>query len=740
MDRWGVPHITARSIEDAFIGQGYTAATLRLWQMDLGRRRGLGQLAAVMGPAFVPFDHAARQVLYRGDVAADWKLYDPRVPKIAAAFVRGINARVAQVRADPALLPPEFTALGFLPDLWAADDLIRIRYLGAPNIRGEMRRALLACRGVLDLDALLVPLQPPRKLVVPVGLDPCLLQRDQLALYDRLSAPLPFAQATHASALGAAGAQVALASDVDARNGSNAWVVAPPFSATGRTILANDPHLAFSVPGQRIIMHLKAPGLDAIGAGPAGRPGMQFGHNSSIAFGRTDFQIDQEDLVLLRMDAGAQHYATSKGPAAIEWVHEAITVRGGSAVTVELGFCNEGPVLFADKASGHALALRAVWLQPGAAAALEYVPPLFATDWTSFRASLRAAVWGTNYMYADIDGNIGWQSAGRVPVRPNHDGLLPVPADGDYPWTGILPIADMPGAANPPGGWIASANQMPFPAGFPAEQRNISFEWLADDRYRRIAAVLDGQTHHGLADSNALQLDVQSGRAAALVALLNRVTDPALAAERSLLQHWDQRIDAGSAAAALFSFWWSELGPAVAHSLVPKQHQDLLPSVHPHVMLAMLQQPGTDSLLADALARASAALRTRLGPDMAAWQWGRLHQVDLRHPVGRLMPGQTADVLGGASGGDGATVMARWWASAARPQVTGGAAFRAVIDVGNWDASRVINSPGQSGDPRNPHYADLYQPWLAGETFPLLYSPHAIADAAESRLTLEPGP
>ena len=741
-DREGVPHINAASIEDAFFGQGYAAASARLWQMDIGRRRALGELAAAFGPDFVKYDRAARLVLFRGDLAAEWRHYDPRVPGIAAAWVRGVNARVREVRANPALLPPEFAALAVLPELWAPEDLLRMRGTG-PNIRGEVRRAALACAGALAADAVMVKLEPAWTLAVPAGLDPCQISQADLASYDLLSGPLPWARA-------ASGATLPLPrDDVDARNGSNAWVVAPSRSATGRAILANDPHLGFSVPGARFMTHLRAPGLDAIGAGPANRPGFQFGHNDRIAFGRTDFQIDQEDLYLLRLNEDGSAYRTATGWQAVERVTERIAVRGAADAVVTLGFSPLGPLI--SEAPGRAVALRSVFLQPGGAVALEYVPVVLAQSWPQYLAALNTAVWGSNYMYADVDGNIGWQAAGRVPQRPHHDGLLPVPAEGDYPWAGILPVAEMPGEFNPARGWIATANQMPFAADFPYSTRKISFEWIADDRYRRIASVLEGQTRHSLADSVALQLDVYSGRAAALLPLLDGLSTPGLEDEAALLRGWDAEVRAESAAAALFELWWAMLQTRLQAVLVPAALRSLLPLVHPHVMLDVLQHPDQrlgadpvrqrDALLVEALRAATLALHQRFGANRSGWAWGRMHTVDLHHGLGARLPPAIraqADVTGGASGGDGATVMARWWASAARTNVTGGAQFRAVVDVGNWDASLAINAPGQSGDPRSPHYADLQARWLAGSLFPFRYGADAIAAGAEQRQRLQP--
>ncbi len=727
-DRYGIPHIAAQTIEDAFFGQGYAAASNRLWQMEMTRRRGLGQLAAAFGSAFVPYDIAARTVLFRGDLDGEWRALDPRVPPIARAFVAGINARIRQTRADPSLLPPEFAAFGMLPEEWAVDDLLQARYGGGGNVKAEFRRARLACAGVLDADGITDQLEPPHALTLPEGLDPCALHADDLALYDRLSGPLPFGRAVRHA--------MRDLPEIDSAEGSNAWVIAPSRSTTGRAILANDPHLPFSAPGPRFITHLRAPGLDAIGAGPAGRPGFQFGHNDRIAFGRTDFRIDQEDLYVLRLNDDATAYRTRDGWQRIDRFSETIDVRGTAPVTAIIGATPLGPIVA--EGPGRAVALRAASLLSGPPIALEYVLIALSRDWADYRRAIAAAVWGSNYMYADIDGHIGWQTGGRAPRRPRHDGLLPVPAEGDYPWDGLLSLDEMPNEFDPPRGWIASANQMPYPPDTQAASPRVGWEWVADDRYRRIAAVLAAQTSHSMDDSVALQHDTFSLRAAALRELLDRVRAPDLAAQVAMLRAWNGHVDAGSEAAALYEFWSAELQIAMAERLIPPQAKGLIASVHPHVVRDLLLAPDTrlgpdpvvarDAMLETAL-RAASALRAGRG-------WGTIHTVTLHNPAAAMLPALTADVGGLGTGGDGATVMARWWAGLGATNASGGAMFAAVVDVGNWDATQAINAAGQSGDPRSLHYADLYRPWVAGAYFALPFGPAAVAAAAESRIVL----
>jgi penicillin amidase len=755
LDRWGIPHISAGSVNDAFFGQGYAAAMMRLWQLDISHRRQLGRLAEVFGPTFVPYDQVARLFLYRGPLAAEWKSLDPRVEGIARSFVAGVNARIKEVRDDRSLLPPEFVALDMLPDLWSVDDLLKVRYSPGPNVRAEVRRAELACKNALELDSLVQPLEPAWKLALPKGLDPCEVRRGDLRIYDLLTGPLPFAnlpvRTKKSEAVPpAAPLAIELSTDLDAHDGSNAWVVAPSRTTTGRPILANDPHLPYSIPSPRMITHLTAPGFNVIGIAPVWRPGFQFSHNERIAIGRTDFQIDQEDLYVLELGEDGKSWRGPHGPEPIERTVESIDVRDSEPQKVELAYTSLGPVVSESRERKRAFVVRAVSLEPGAVSSLEYVPQALAGTWDEFRKALRYAVFGTNYMYADIDGSIGWQSAGWVPVRVSHDGLMPVPASGDYAWKGILPLDGMPHEFNPERGWIATANQMPFPPDWPVAERRISFEWTAPDRYRRISERLPQLMPHAPADSWALQQDVHSARASRLVALLGKLPrDPADEAQ-ALLLGWNGNIDAGSRAAALFELWQAELQKEMRHLLVPDAVASLVTVLYGPAMIDLLEKPdgrfgsepekARDGLLTRTLASAFAQLKSRAKPGGAPPDWGELHEMILHHGLEARLPAGLSEqsaVSGRGTSGDSTTVFARWW-TPPRTNVTGGASFRAVVDVGNWEETRATIGPGQAGAPGDPHYRDLYALWLDNGNFPLSFSAEQVARVAESRLTLRP--
>lgn len=305
VDVWGIPHIYAGNEHDLFFLQGFNAARDRLWQIDLWRKRGLGLLAKDFGSAYAEQDKALRLFLYRGDMTAEWAAYGPKAKTYADAFVAGVNAYVADVRAGKRPLPIEFRIAGTMPDAWTADDVVRIRSHGLTrNVASEVKRSLVACTAGLDADRFRVKLEPAWTTKIPEGLDPCSVPKGVLAAYDLATRPVAFAAPKDR--------QAALAHDPDKylteadqqrdTIGSNNWVIAASRTATGRPILANDPHREHTVPSLRYIVGLNAPGISVIGAGEPALPGISIGHNGTIAFGLTIFNVDQEDLYVYELN------------------------------------------------------------------------------------------------------------------------------------------------------------------------------------------------------------------------------------------------------------------------------------------------------------------------------------------------------------------------------------------------------------------------------------------------------
>ena len=448
VDTWGVPHIYARDHYDAFFVQGFNAARDRLWQIDLWRLRGLGRLAQALGPEYVEQDRAARLFLYRGDMYSEWLAYGNDAKRITEAFTAGINAFIKLTRSVPGLLPPEFDLLGYQPELWQPEDVVRIRSNGLwRNVNNEVWRARLACDDSLDLAAHWKQLEPAWQTSVPAGLDPCIIPEDVLDTYQLAKAPIKFDPDSST--------QLALQDLHGYSLGSNNWVVGPERTATGRPILADDPHRAHATPSLRYIAHLVAPGLDVIGAGEPALPGISIGHNERIAFGLTIFPIDQEDLYVYHKEADGYRYQSRVEPF-VETM-ETIKVKGGAEQKANLKFTRHGPVVY--ETDTHAFAVRAAWLEPGMSPYFGSIEYMRAQNFREFVGALNR--WGApseNQVYADTDGNIGYKPAGRFPVRRNWDGLLPVPGDGRYEWQGYFDMDVLPEEYNPARGYTGTAN------------------------------------------------------------------------------------------------------------------------------------------------------------------------------------------------------------------------------------------------------------------------------------------
>ncbi|WP_374470047.1 penicillin acylase family protein [Phenylobacterium sp.] len=749
VDRWGVPHIYAKSARDAFFLQGWNAARDRLWQIDLWRKRGLGRLSASLGPAYVEQDRAARLFLYRGDMAAEWAAYDPVGREAVEAFAAGVNAFVAEVNAGTKPLPVEFRLTDSRPEAWAPEDILRIRsHALVSNVASEVARARTVCAGGLAADAVRRRLEPEHTPQVPRGLDPCEIPADVLKDYLLGTGPVSLAPLAGGKAAPGSG-DLALARHIEATSaeGSNNWVIAPSRTATGRPILANDPHRPVGVPSLRYIAHLDAPGLSIIGAGEPALPGVSLGHNGQAAFGLTIFYIDQEDLYVYETRGDAYRYRGGWEPMRV--VRETIPVKGEAPREVELRFTRHGPVLKQDVDKGRAFALRTIWNEPGLAGYYGSSRLWRAKTWSDFQAARDR--WGApplNLVWAEAGGGIGWSAAGRTPVRPNWDGLMPVPGDGRYEWNGFLADGGLPAVRNPAEGFFATANEMNVPAepAYPRAARKLGFEWADRTRATRIQDVLAATPKATLADSMALQTDDVSAQARRGQALLAPLAsdNPEVGRALALLKAWDAREGVESAPAAIYETWAvKHLARAVVRAATPEAAHGLIGAGAPDPALLWLErQPRKvrDPILLASLRAALDELKGRLGPNMATWSWGRLHQARFEPAVAVLADPQLAEQMSIGPvqvGGSASTPRAASWRAGDFRQ-TAGASVRVVVDVGAWDNSMAVNTPGQSGDPFSPHYRDLFPLWAAGSYFPLRFTREAVERETESVLTLTP--
>ncbi len=750
IDRWGIPHIKAETKADLFFAQGFNIARDRLWQIDLWRKRGLGLLAADFGAGYLAQDQAARLFLYRGDMAAEWRSYAEDAQEICTAFVGGINAFIAAIDRGQAPLPPEFTVMGTKPQLWAPEDVVRIRSHGlTANAQSEIARAVLLAAGQDDADRLRQARLPDLPIDNPGRID---LARIPARIIDRLrlaSAPVSFSRERLAARLEDAWRWSTFDDFGVTRDsqpeGSNSWVIHGSKTTTGRPILASDPHRVLSLPSIRYLAHLSGPGIEAIGAGEPCLPGISIGHNERIAFGLTIFDADQEDVYVYETDPkDPLRYRFGDNFEAMTTRVEHFEVKGAEAQEQTHYFTRHGPVVFTDPGTALAIAVRSVWAEPGAAPYLASLSTMRAGNFAEFDQAL--ARWKTpsvNKTYADINGHIAWTPAGFVPRRTGWSGMLPVPGSGGFEWKGNLDRTEMPRLIDPEIGFVATANEFNLPADWDHQAKPVGFEWTAGARATRIREVLNRISAHGLPDSQELQTDIFSIPALRLQRLLKPLspTDAEARQARALILDWKGDMNAESAAAALYGLWWlKHLRPAVIAALAPElgSHIDLVGIGHTDALLAALENNKAQlaPVMAASLAAAWREALDLMGPAPSRWRWGQLHQMLFRSPVAAIA-GEGFTVGPFPMGGDSSTPMnttprvADW-------RVISGASVRLVMDVGDWDKSLCINTPGQSGDPTSPHYADLAALWAKGGYVPLLFSPAAVEAATETVIELVP--
>ena len=833
VDTWGIPHIYAKSQYDAFFAQGFNAARDRLWQIDLWRRRGLGRLAEVFGASMVARDRAARLFLYRGAVVRDarnsprappdlyrdarrlaaddpdlyrearrlasdgpdlyreWLAYESDTKRIAESFVAGINSYVKLIEQNPELLPTEFRLLDYQPATWLADDLLRIRAHGAwGNLKSEVRRAQIACVAGLQADFARRSLEPSQVPKIPEGLDLCDVRDDVLTLYRLAASDIAFAKSavpqSSSSAYSPPFTVVPVeASDSvsgDAELGSG-WVLSSKMSASNKPLFAIDlnDRRVHALPAQRYLAHLSAPGLNVVGAGDPFLPGVATGHNERVAWGPVRYPIDQEDLVVEQLNATGDSVKWKDRWDAIESVEESILVRGASPVNVTLRFTRHGPIVHEDKSK--AFVVRAGWLEVGMAPAIASLGLMRSQGWDGFIAAMNR--WGgapSGQLYADVDGAIGWKAGGLAPVRRDYDGLLPVPGDGRYEWTGFTDVDKLPFETNPPRGWIVDAGQSPAVAertsakgptpgstsgstsgptpgstqgptpGYTSASTpwTTPSEWSPRWRAERITELLDRPEKKSATDLFAMQSDTLSIPARRLVLLLKdtQTQDLRVAEAISLLRNWDFRLTSESPAAALFQLWYDRhLAPAMVALRAAPGIAKLIDVADSMSLFALLEQPAAkiqrDALFIGTLRQAIADLEQRQGTNWLRWNWGALHKLEIAHPLAMLFPKEVGPSFAARPRAGGAfTVAAAPYAPnrVSTSQMLGGASVRMVFDLANWDNALALLGPGQSGDPRSKHYADLLDAWSKDAPYPLLFTRGAIEKATSLKILLNPAP
>ena len=814
-DAAGIPQITASTAADLFLAEGYVHAQDRFWEMDFRRHVTSGRLSELFGESQVGTDTFVRTLGWRAVAEQEVALLDPVTLGYYQSYADGVNAYLdthagADLSVEHAVLGlqnPEYVVEQWVP----ADSVAWLKAMAwdlRSNLDDEVDRALLSTTLTAAEVDQLHPNYPAEQhpsitgsqaITFPsagsaeaagIGAVPT----DAPAALAVTPAPVPTAD-SYAGALTELRASLASVPELlgppGGEIGSNSWVVSGALTDTGMPLLANDPHLGPALPSVWYQVGLRCQSIkadcpfDVAGFSFSGMPGVIIGHNNRIAWGLTNLGPDVADLYVEKVTGDSYEFDGVTKPLLRR--DEKISVAGGDDVKIEIRATEHGPLLsgFAGtvypqiasdypKAAAvptptaapetgaaeprYELSLQWTALTPGHTASAIFALNR-ATDWTSFRAAAALfEVPAQNLSYADIDGNIGYQAPGLIPIRAGGNGTVPVPGwTSQYGWTGYIPFDDLPSTFNPPSGYIVTANNA---AADPSYPYLLTSDWDLGYRANQITARLQELIAAEIPLTRELMSEIQgdnySAIAASLVPVLATVnlTGDAATAQQ-LLDGWDYQVDAESAAAAYFNVVWRTLlenmftGKIDAGAALTGGDRAF------SVVTSLLDQPdsswwsnpaygtvGQESMLRRVMTDAAEEAADRMGSNPADWRWGSIHTLDLRNasfgesgipPLEWLFNRGPYELAGGS-----AVVNAVGWDATQGYQVDWVPSMRQVISLDNFDDSTWINLTGASGHAFHPNYTDQAPLWRDHETREWLYSPAAINGAADNTLTLEP--
>ena len=809
-DSAGVPTITASTSDDLFRAQGYVHAQDRFWEMDFRRHVTSGRLSELFGAGQVPADTFIRTLGWRTVAEEEVKLLDKTALRYYQDYADGVNAYLAD--HEGAELSLEYAVLGiqnpgYSPEPWTpADSIAWLKAMAwdlRSNLEDEVDRALLATKlsptQVAELHPVYDGVAHPTITDLGGGNTRAVTPDAAPAKASSGSAAPQSGEPT--SALAVAGVppteyraqleQVAASVDelprlmgpAGADIGSNSWVVAGSHTASGKPLLANDPHLGASMPSVWYQVGLRCARVgpdcpfNVTGFGFSGFPGVIIGHNDRISWGFTNLGPDVADLYVEKVTGQTYEYDGRPEPLTIR--KETIRVAGGKDVPLTIRSTRHGPII-TDLSDGYGaiakdqagrlgvpaqqfqLSLQWTALTPGPTASAIFAVDT-ARDWPSFRtAAASFQVPSQNLLYADVDGNIGYQAPGLIPVRSTGDGTVPVPGwTSQYGWVGSIPYEQLPTVLNPPSGYIVTANNAAVGPDFPAL---ITADWDAGYRANQIELRLQGVLGSGRTvtakDMTDIQADTYDANAATLAPLLQAIGAEAdqasgVAQGARLLNGWDYRDDGDSAAAAYFAVFWKNL---LADAFGRKLPVSAAPSGGDRwfaIVRTLVDQPDSewwadsklgvtsqDEMIEYAANEAWSEARDRMGGDPATWRWDSIHTLELTNasfgesgiaPIEWLFNRGPYHLGGGPS-----IVNANGWDAAVGYEVGRVPSMRMVIDLSDLDKSTWINLTGASGHAFDPHYADQSDLWAKNETRPWPFTPKAVRAAAQQTLRLTP--
>lgn len=743
-DERGIPYIEAENEEDLYLTQGYVVASDRLWQMDLLRRTARGELAEIFGRPALEEDKRRRSFGYFALAEQMTGRLSPQSLAALKAYARGVNSFIESL--DEKSMPREFRVLGYKPRPWSPADSLLIGKVFAETLSGtwhlDLMRAAMSNLPQEKQD-MLFPVISPLDVIV-VGSDKKKAEPAKKAATARLPEPPSLAMLESASEITETMRRSLDRVGVYAEDlaASNNWVVSAKRTVTGKPLLANDPHLSASVPSIWYMVHLSAPGLRIAGVTAPGHPDVLIGHNERIAWGITNVEADVQDLYAEKFDKdNPRRYMTPSGWREAAVRHEEIKVRKSftspetETVGLDITVTRHGPIILDGEGVRYALAWPA--LDPTTVELESFYSMNRAKNWQEFRAALsRYTGFPLNYVYADVDGHIGYWAAGRYPIRKTGHGRTPYDGATDAgEWTGYVPFEATPNLYDPPSGVIVTANNRIVGLDY---AHHLGDSWAAPYRARRIHDLLMAKKKLSVEDFRVIQGDTYSFPDATFIGEVVKIGKPLAASSNewreiiTAFDGWDALMKADSRlmpiAVMMRDLYQRRilagaLGPELARRYAwanSGTFYDQIITTRPKEWLPK-EFASYEALLLASYKDALTALKTRLGEDRAQWTWGRMSQVRFVHPLASapLIGTQFAiDPVPQNGGG---------------PTVNRGSSvsMRYIADLSNWDNTRQGITLGASGNPASPHWKDQLADWQAVTPRVFPFSKNAITGAAK---------
>ncbi|HYA17987.1 MAG TPA: penicillin acylase family protein [Bryobacteraceae bacterium] len=678
-DRLGVPHIKARTLDDAWFVLGYVTAEDRMFQMDGLRRVAGGDLAEIVGPGALESDLESRKLRMRRMAEQSYTQMSPEDKAVMEAYARGVNAYLETHRGRYGF---EFAVLGYDPRPWSVVDSLLAGLQMFRTLTNDWKYKMVKHRML-------------------AGGEP-----------DKIAFLFPNRAGTEFMPGG------------DVHPGSNAWAIAGSRSASGKPLVSNDMHLEFAVPGVWYLAHIEAPGMNVTGVSLPGVPGIVSGHNDRIAWGMTNLGFDVQDLYMEKIDLRTGQYLYQGKMEQARQEREVIAVRGQAPEELMLWVTRHGPVF--DVEQGMPLAIKWTAGQPGV---LQNVFPEVnrARNWEEFRRAIsRFGGPGQNFVYGDVDGNIGYLAAGKLPIRRNYYGDVPVDgSSGQYEWDGYIPFDELPHAFNPANGLVVTANQSPFP---PDYRYHVSGFFDSPYRSQQIFDLLAaGGTKLRPEDSLRVQKDVYSAQheflAQRIVAAYDKhgSSGAAFADAAAILRKWDGQMDRDSPAPLIVTLAYQHLRTAIADRASPGNGKTYDLRISAAVVERLIRQRPAgwfgdyDELLLRSFADGIEEGQRMQGKDVKRWKWGKYMYREVDHPVGSRLPLVAGyfDIGPEPMSGGPTTVK--------QTSLRIGPSERMDASLGDLDASLMEIPIGESGHVASAHYRDQWDAYYNGRSFPMQF-------------------